>query len=93
MAIANVYPLYGKLNLFDMGVAHFDLYGLAGLGVVQLKSGNAATVSLGAGAGLWLSRNWDTRVELRWQRYRGRRFDGPSDMNLAVLSWQVGYLL
>src|SRR5690606_31252721 len=35
MAIINVYPLYGKLNLFNTGIAQFDLYGIGGYGQVK----------------------------------------------------------
>ena len=47
LAQVNWYPFYGKLNLYDLGVAHFDFYGIGGAGAVQLKSGTTGTYTAG----------------------------------------------
>ncbi len=68
------YPIYGKLNLFDMGVAHFDVYTIAGYGKMRLKDtlGNQSTTDvLTAGGGLaaWLSQHFAMRFEARYVTY------------------------
>ncbi len=62
-------PIYGKLNLFDSGIAHFDIYGLLGYGVMKLNSGNSNTYAAGIGSGIWLSQHFATRLEVRYQAF------------------------
>lgn len=93
MALVNWYPIYGKMNLYDLGVSHFDIYALAGVGQVQLKSGDASTWTAGGGLGLWLSQHLSTRLELRHQSYTAKRYTGDVNMNVTVAGVQVGYLL
>lgn len=93
MAVLNWYPIYGKFNFLDMGVVHFDLYGLAGYGRVSLNSGEKPTYTAGTGFGFWWSKHLTTRIELRYQTYKSERFTGDKDMNLTVASVGFGYLL
>ena len=93
MVMANWYPIYGKMNLYDLGVTHFDLYTVIGAGQVELKSGYTGTYTAGAGFGIWWSQHLTTRAELRYQTYQATRYSGPADMNLTVASVQIGYLL
>jgi outer membrane immunogenic protein len=62
-------PIYGKLNLFDMSVAHFDIYLLGGYGKMQLLSGNTDLYTGGAGMGVWLTQNFSARLEARYEAY------------------------
>src|SRR5690606_28067699 len=39
LAMVNWYPIYGKMNLLDRGIAQFDVYALAGAGTMKLGSG------------------------------------------------------
>jgi outer membrane immunogenic protein len=93
MGLVTWYPIYGKMNLYDLGVAHFDIYALAGAGQVQLKSGDHPTYTAGGGVGFWVSQHLSTRFEMRYQTYKAQRFNGEATMNLTVASVQVGYLL
>lgn len=93
MALINWYPLYGKLNLMDKAVAHFDVYGLAGAGQVQLLSGPTSTYTGGMGIGFWLSQHFSSRMEVRYQTYNAKSFNETKKMDLAVTSLQMGYLL
>lgn len=70
MATVSYYPIYGKLNLFDAAVAHFDIYTLLGYGQIKLLSGTTNITALGLGAGVWLSPRFTTRLEVRYQRYQ-----------------------
>lgn len=87
------YPIYGKMNLLDKGVTHFDLYALAGYGRVTLSSGSTPSYTAGGGFGFWWTRNFASRLEMRYQAYTAKYFDEKTDLNLAVASIQMGWLL
>jgi outer membrane immunogenic protein len=93
MAFVNWYPIYGKMNLLDRGVAQFDVYALAGAGQMVLESGTVPTYSVGGGLGVWWTQNFSTRVEMRYQNYKAQYFDGEKSMDLALASVQMGWLL
>lgn len=63
-------PIYGKLNLFDMSVAHFDIYVLGGYGQMQLQSGTSDVFTGGIGSGIWLTQNFSARLEARYEAYK-----------------------
>lgn len=93
MALVNWYPIYGKMNLFDLGVTHFDIYALAGAGTIELKSGFTSTWTAGGGVGFWISQHLSARTELRYQRYAVKHFNGEDTVQATVLGVQIGYLL
>lgn len=93
MALVNFYPIYGKLNLFNQGIAHFDVYGLLGYGNISLNSGSKTTYTGGAGVGFWISQHLTTRFEMRYQTYDSERSAGTDKMEVTAISLQVGYLL
>jgi len=93
MALVNWSPVYGKMNLLDKGVAHFDFYLLGGYGQVQLYSGSAPTYTAGGGLGFWINQHFSTRIEMRYQNYTAKYFDTEKSLDLAVASVQMGWLL
>jgi outer membrane beta-barrel protein len=94
MGVINVYPTYGKLNLFDYSVAQFDVYLLGGVGQMELESGTAPTYTAGGGMGLWLSNHFTTRVEARYQTYEDRAFDGSTrGLDITIFSASLGVML
>ena len=93
LVLLNWYPVYGKMNLYDLGITHFDVYALVGGGIIELASGGTATYTAGGGVGFWWSQHLTSRAELRYQTYRASRYTGSVDMNTTVASVQVGYLL
>lgn len=93
LATVAFYPIYGKLNIFNKGIAHFDVYALAGGGSINLKSGSKQTLTAGGGVGFWLSQHLTTRFEMRYQTYESERSNGTSKIDLTVASLQMGYLL
>lgn len=93
MALFNYAPIYGKLNLFDQAVAHFDVYMLGGYGQVALLSGATPSYTAGGGLGFWINRSFSTRVEMRYQSYQAKYFETEKKMDLAVASVQMGWLL
>jgi len=93
MALMSWYPIYGKLNLLDKSVVHFDVYALGGGGQVRLRSGPATTYTAGGGIGFWVNRNFSTRLEMRYQNYTAKYLDGEKDLDLTIGSVQMGWLL
>lgn len=93
MALVNWYPIYGKMNLLDLAVAHFDLYMLAGYGQVQLKSGNSPSMTAGAGIGFWINQNLTSRFEVRYQNFKSQYFDGDKKTDIGLASLQMGWML
>lgn len=93
LVVLNWYPIYGKMNLFEKKIAQFDIYGLLGVGQVELKSGSKPTHTVGGGIGFWLSPQISTRMELRYQKYNVEYVSGPKGLDLAIASVQVGWLL
>lgn len=87
------YPIYGKLNLFDSGIAQFDVYTQLGYGNISLYSGNSDLLSLGLGAGIWVSQRITTRLEVRYQKYQDLiQTDDRDQSNLQALA-SLGVLL
>ncbi|MCB0350655.1 MAG: outer membrane beta-barrel domain-containing protein [Bdellovibrionales bacterium] len=93
LAVISFYPVYGKLNMFDMGVAQFDLYMIGGYGQVQLESGSSSTWTAGGGAGIWLSEHFASRLEVRYQNYQDQIYSGVRDMDLVVTTFSIGFIL
>lgn len=93
MALVSWYPIYGKMNLYDLGVAHFDVYALVGAGQIELKSGRTEAYTAGGGVGFWISQHLSTRLELRYQTYSAIRYEGETKMDTMVAGLQMGYLL
>lgn len=93
MALVNWAPIYGKMNLFDKSVAHFDFYFVGGYGQTELKSGAVPTMTGGGGLGFWINQHFSTRVEMRYQTYTAKYFETEKKMDLAVASVQMGWLL
>lgn len=91
--VLNWYPIYGKMNLYDLGVVHFDIYAIAGGGQIELKSGMTTSYTAGGGIGLWVSQHLSTRFELRYEGYTAKRYTGDTNMNTTVAGIQVGYML
>ena len=90
--MGNFSPVYGKMNMFDLGIVHFDVYLIGSYGRINLKSGNTGLLSVGGGLGLWVSRHLSTRLELRQRFYEAQRFTGPIDMKTTLASFTFGYL-
>ena len=93
LGVINWYPIYGKLNLFDMGIAQFDIYVLGGGGQVKLRSGMAPTYTGGAGVGFWMSQHFSTRFEARYQTYNDQIHSGSRQLDMTIISASLGFLL
>jgi outer membrane beta-barrel protein len=87
------YPIYGKLNLFDLSVAHFDFYLMAGYGNMKLSSGSTNATTGGGGVGIWLSQRFSTRFELRYQSYKDLIGTGNRNQSSVEGMASIGFLL
>lgn len=63
-------PLHGKLRFFADRILHFDIYGAAGVGVIDNATSFGAAGQLGVGIRFWLSPSWALRFDVRDQLYR-----------------------
>ncbi|MEZ0392840.1 MAG: outer membrane beta-barrel domain-containing protein [Pseudobdellovibrionaceae bacterium] len=88
MGILSWYPIYGKTNLMDYGIAQFDMYLLAGGGSIQLNSGSTGIGTAGAGVGFWVTQNFSIRTELRYQTYQDKVYTG--DRKIDTVTGQIG---
>ncbi len=86
-------PFYGKLNMFDLGVAQFDVYVLAGYGTVQTSSSSSGTYTAGGGVALWLSQHLSSRFEVRYQGYQDQIDSGSRNINDVIIQAGIGFLL
>lgn len=98
LGVVNWYPIYGKLNLFDMGISQFDIYLIGGAGQINLQSaGPTSLYTAGAGVGLWLTQHFATRLEARWQGYQDNIFDGQEtqkrNVDQTILNMSISFLL
>ncbi len=90
--IGNFAPIYGKINMFDMGIVHFDMYLIGGYGRIGLTSGETGLLIIGGGLGLWISQHLSARLEVRQRFYKAQRFTGPVEMQTTLASFNFGYL-
>lgn len=93
MLTAAYYPIYGKLNFFDISVVQFDLYVLGGYGKMDLKSGSSDTWTAGGGVGFWWTKHMSSRFEVRHQAYQDQVYTGKRDVGMIVGTFGIGLLL
>lgn len=92
-ATVSWYPVYGKTNLLDRGIAQFDFYLLAGAGQVELSSGWTSLGTAGVGMGVWLNHNLTARGEVRYQNYKDQIITGSRQIHAAVATVGLGWML
>ncbi|MBL7543332.1 MAG: outer membrane beta-barrel domain-containing protein [Bdellovibrionaceae bacterium] len=93
LATVSYYPIYGKMNLFDTGIAQFDLYLQLGYGQMNLFSGSSDVYSVGVGSGIWLTQRITTRIEARYQQYQDLvQSERRKQNNLQALA-SIGFLV
>ncbi|MDX9730965.1 MAG: outer membrane beta-barrel domain-containing protein [Bdellovibrionales bacterium] len=93
MGTISYYPMYGKLNFFDLSVVQFDFYVVGGYGQMELKSGNSSTWTAGGGVGFWWSKHFSSRFEVRHQAYQDKVHTGTRDIGMVVGTIGIGLLL
>ena len=102
LGVVSFYPVYGKLNMFDLGVAQFDIYVLGGYGQAQFRSedgdgawqsGSSPSWTAGGGVGLWLSQHFSSRLEVRYQAYQDKIYSGARDVDFIISTFSIGFIL
>ncbi|MCA1663223.1 MAG: outer membrane beta-barrel domain-containing protein [Myxococcales bacterium] len=63
-------PVHGKMRMFADSIIHFDLYGAAGVGIIDNATSFGAAGQLGLGSKIFLSPSWAVRLDVRDQLYR-----------------------
>lgn len=86
-------PIYGKLNLFDLNVAHFDVYTMIGAGQIELRSGTTEIFTGGLGLSVWLTQHFSTRLEARYENYKDLLQSDNRDQNVVKAMATIGFLL
>lgn len=89
----NWYPIYGKLNLFDKSVSHFDIYTILGLGQMQLKRGLKEAFTTGLGVGMWWTKHFSSRLEARYTTYQDQVGSDMRRLHTAGFFISLGLLL
>ena len=87
------YPLYGKLNFFNLGVTQFDVYVLGAYGRMELSSGSSPTWAAGGGLGIWWAKHLSSRLEFRHQRYEDQIYTGKREQATTAFSFGIGLLI
>lgn len=93
MITVSFYPIYGKLNLFDAGIAQFDIYTLIGYGQKKLNSGNSDVIAAGLGIGIWLNNYVTSRLEIRYENYKDLLDIQPRNQNAVTAVASIGVLV
>lgn len=93
MAVINWYPMYGKTNLLDRGIAQFDMYLLAGGGQIELNSGWTTVMTAGGGVGIWMTQHFSARGEIRYQNYQDQIITGSRQIHGVVGTLGIGLML
>jgi outer membrane immunogenic protein len=93
LATVTFSPIYGKLNLFDLNVAHFDIYTVVGGGQIELRSGSSTVYTGGLGMSVWLSQHFSTRLEARYESYKDLLKTEEREQGVTKVMATIGFLL
>ena len=63
-------PVHGKMRLFADSIVHFDIHGVAGVGIIDNATSFGAAAQFGVGTKIFLSRSWALRLDVRDQLYK-----------------------
>ena len=63
-------PVHGKLRMFADSIIHFDIYGVAGVGIIDNATSFGAAGQFGLGSKIFLSPSWAVRIDVRDQLYK-----------------------
>ena len=93
--VLNWYPIYGKFNLYDLGIGHYDVYILAGGGRVWLRRSASMSVLVGGGLSFWLANKFSLRLEVKYETYKATRLNSIQDsrLHITTLGVSLGYIL
>lgn len=62
---------YGKISLSKLGVMNLNLYGLAGLGYINMDQVSTFGLNLGVGQNFFFTKTFGLRFDFRWLIFQG----------------------
>lgn len=71
MANYQITPYYGKISVFKDFVMNLSLYGLLGVGVIDVGGESVPAFNVGFGQKFYFSKNWGIRADLGLMAYNG----------------------
>jgi len=86
-------PVHGKLRMFADTVLHFDIYGAAGVGLIDNATSLGAAGQFGLGSKLFLGRSWAIRLDVRDHVYKQQILSSTSYVNDISLTLGVSLFL
>jgi outer membrane beta-barrel protein len=63
-------PVHGKMRLFADSIVHFDIFGAAGVGIIDNATSFGVAGQFGLGTKIFLSKSWALRLDVRDQLYK-----------------------
>ena len=72
-------PYYGKISVFKDFVMNLSLYGLLGIGAVDVGGETAPALNMGIGQKFYFNKRWGIRADLGLMAYEGVNFFVASD--------------
>lgn len=63
-------PVHGKMRVFADSIIHFDLFGAAGVGIIDNATSFGVAGQVGLGSKIFLSKSWAIRLDVRDQIYK-----------------------
>lgn len=62
---------YGKISLTKQTVMNLNLFGIAGLGYINMDTANAIALNLGVGQNFFFTKRFGLRADVRWLIFQG----------------------
>ncbi|MCB0377554.1 MAG: outer membrane beta-barrel domain-containing protein [Bdellovibrionales bacterium] len=78
-------PYYGKISVFKDFVMNLSLYGLLGVGGVDIGGEFSPGLNVGIGQKFYFSNNWGIRADLSMLAYQGINYFAASDGSASPL--------
>ena len=63
-------PIHGKMRMFADSIVHFDIYGAAGVGIIDNATSFGAAGQFGLGTKVFFGKSWALRLDVRDQLYK-----------------------
>ncbi|HEY2743473.1 MAG TPA: outer membrane beta-barrel domain-containing protein [Polyangia bacterium] len=86
-------PVHGKMRMFADAIVHFDIFGLAGVGIIDNATSFGAAGQFGVGTKIFLSKSWALRLDVRDQLYKQQVLDVRQYVNDFSLTLGVSVFL
>lgn len=78
LANYQITPYYGKISVFKDFVMNLSLYGLAGIGMIDVGGETTPALNIGIGQKFYFSNRWGIRADLGLMAYQGVNFFSAS---------------